>query len=193
MRTLCAVVCLLCACCLLANADLYTFEITNTQGNVPGSVSGTILLPDGDGANLAATEVTVEAYPAYFMANGYPPPPLYVMSWPEMTGFVNRFTVQGGQVTAAQFYRNLNATDYSVSLAFNYANNGNRSNYLAFFDWSYGVHGGDGEDQLVWGPWGLSGAGIQPDPPAAVPELGSIILFGTVMLGSARTLLRRIR
>jgi hypothetical protein len=74
MRNSVAIVALLCMVCFVANADTFTFGFTNTQGNVNGTVTGTILLPDGDGTN-AATQVTIDSYPAYFAANGYPAPP----------------------------------------------------------------------------------------------------------------------
>jgi hypothetical protein len=115
------------------------------------------------------------------------------MSWATQPGFENSFTVLGGLITAAEFYRTLNASDYSVSLALNYDNHGDGSNYLAFYDETYGSHGGDGVDQLVWGPNGVAGAGfIYTEGAAPVPEPSSILLLGTVLARAPWALKRKL-
>jgi MYXO-CTERM domain-containing protein len=77
-------------------AATFTYSFSNVQGPVSGTVTGTIVLPDGDGT-FAATDVTVTSepdllgYSGIFDVIGY----TYVPS--------NTFTVFDGQITAGTF------------------------------------------------------------------------------------------
>ncbi len=46
-----------------AKAASFNYEFMNVNGAVPGTVKGTITLPDGDG-NFPASAVTITTYPA---------------------------------------------------------------------------------------------------------------------------------
>jgi hypothetical protein len=68
------------------------------NGAVNGTVSGTIVLPNGNGTNgtFAASSVTIDAYPA---ALNLGPPPIVSFS----AGIIfNTFMVSGGDITSGE-------------------------------------------------------------------------------------------
>ncbi|MGF1501590.1 MAG: hypothetical protein ACFBSD_07210 [Paracoccaceae bacterium] len=93
-----------------AQAATFTFSFDNEDGAVPGTVSGTIELPDGDGVGLAATSVLVTAFPA---ALGLGPTPVNFLASPFIS---NSFTVTGGVITASDFF---GLTNEQTALALN--------------------------------------------------------------------------
>jgi hypothetical protein len=76
-----------------AQALSYTFSFSNVEGTVPGTVSGIIVLPDGDGT-FAATSLQITSAPSGL---GYDPT---TINW--ASGAVqNSFVVSGGVIAAA--------------------------------------------------------------------------------------------
>ncbi len=78
----------------VANAATFNFSFSNEDGPVPGTVEGTIELPDGDGT-FAASNVTVTSAPA---ALGFTLPFDVITNFPIVIG--NSFTVSGGAIDA---------------------------------------------------------------------------------------------
>ncbi|WP_353931365.1 hypothetical protein WJM97_01830 [Okeanomitos corallinicola TIOX110] len=76
-----------------AQALSYTFSFSNVEGTVPGTVSGTIVLPDGDGTS-AATSVLITSAPGGL---GYDPTGFDFVS----NTVENLFVVSGGNIDAA--------------------------------------------------------------------------------------------
>jgi hypothetical protein len=76
-----------------AQAAVFNFSFNNEDGAVSGTVMGQLTLADGDGAGLAATNVTLLNYPA---ALGLAPAPMVV-------GNGGSFTVLGGMITFASY------------------------------------------------------------------------------------------
>jgi len=103
-----------------AQALSYTFSFNNEDGPVNGTVSGTIVLPDGD-ETFSATSAIINSAPA---ALGYSSP-VDVLAISGVTVSQNSFTVTGNQINALTsnlfviFPSNgnafaLNATNYAV-------------------------------------------------------------------------------
>ncbi len=84
-----------------AEAATYTFSFSNEDGAVPGDVSGTIVLPNGDGT-FAATSVVVDAFPA---ALNLGTPPIIAGLFEE-----NSFTVSAGNITSGAFFGTFDAS-----------------------------------------------------------------------------------
>lgn len=77
--------------------QVFNFSFNNVQGAVPGTVSGTLDLPNGDGT-FAATSLKINSAPATL---GYTQP-VDVLSY--FTNVVdNSFTVFNGTITASSF------------------------------------------------------------------------------------------
>jgi hypothetical protein len=87
--------------CVSAKADTFIFSFPNSVGNVAGTLTGTITLPDGC-TTCAATDVTLTDFPAADLGSVYGPPPidLTASGW---TNFIypNSFTETLGAVTSA--------------------------------------------------------------------------------------------
>jgi hypothetical protein len=79
----------------VAHAATFNFSLSNVSGNTPGTVEGTIELPDGDGT-FAATSIVVTSAPA---ALGYTTPFDVIAN--AVNSFANSFTVVGGEIDAA--------------------------------------------------------------------------------------------
>jgi hypothetical protein len=82
-----------------ANADDFSFTITNTDGNVSGTVTGEILGLT-DNSTGPATQVLIESYPAAF-ASIVGPGPIDATQF--FTQLENSFTEVNGVVTAGTF------------------------------------------------------------------------------------------
>lgn len=80
----------------IANAATFNFSFSNVGGNTPGTVEGTIELPDGDFFGQAATSVIVTSAPA---ALGYTTPVDILSNL--VQNFANSFNVVGGQIDDA--------------------------------------------------------------------------------------------
>lgn|SRR5208337_1731745 len=89
-------------------ADIsFDFSFTNVDGNIPGTVTGEIVLPfSGDGTG-SATMVAIDTIPNT-MTNIYGTTPINVLAWSSIGD--NTFTVSSGQITSANFV----ATDSSL-------------------------------------------------------------------------------
>ena len=82
-------------------SQIFDFSITNTTGNVLGTVTGEIVLPfNGNGQSDFASEVLIETYPSRFAAP-LSSVPLNVTDWPFQGG--EDFAVQNGQLYYAVF------------------------------------------------------------------------------------------
>jgi hypothetical protein len=90
--------------------QLFNFSFDNINGQVNGTVSGTLALPNGDGA-FAATSLKINSAPA---ALGYTQPVDVLSYFPFVLG--NSFTVFNGTITASSFA----ATNLTNGLALNY-------------------------------------------------------------------------
>ena len=93
-----------------AGAATFGFSFVNTLGATAGTVSGTLVLPDGDGTGLAATAVTITSAPA---ALGYTPPVDVFATFPTIV--FNSFDVAGGAITFADFAASAGFEDFSIS------------------------------------------------------------------------------
>jgi hypothetical protein len=82
-----------------ASATSYDYSFSNVDGAVNGTVTGTIVLPNGDGT-FTATSVSIDSYPS---ALGLGPTPIssYIQE------LENTFTVSGGNITSGEFEGNL--------------------------------------------------------------------------------------
>ena len=80
----------------VANAATFNFSFSNEDGSIPGTVEGTLELPDGDFVNQAATSVIVTSAPA---ALGYTIPLDVSVAFPNVEQ--NSFTVVGGMIDAS--------------------------------------------------------------------------------------------
>lgn len=95
MKRLLASAAILIGTTLAANAASYGFSFDNVEGSVPGTVSGFIELPDGDGT-FAATSVVIMVAPA---ALGYAPGYEVLANLSTVT--MNTFTVFHGAIDGA--------------------------------------------------------------------------------------------
>ncbi|QPN62238.1 hypothetical protein [Synechococcus sp. CBW1004] len=84
-----------------AKAALFNYEFMNVDGAVPGTVKGSITLPDGDGT-FAASLVTIDSYPA---ALGLGPTPISISPSDMLS---SSFTVGGGQILSSDFFGLIN-------------------------------------------------------------------------------------
>jgi hypothetical protein len=76
--------------------QVFNFSFDNTNGEVNGTVSGTLALPNGDGT-FAATSLKINSAPA---ALGYTQP-VDVLSFQDVP--FNAFTVSNGTITSSDF------------------------------------------------------------------------------------------
>jgi len=77
--------------------QIFNYTFTNSAGSVPGTVTGSIDLPDGNGT-FAATHVFIDSYPAALGSIGTPP--LDAATWTQLT---NSWTVASGAITTESF------------------------------------------------------------------------------------------
>jgi hypothetical protein len=77
--------------------QVFNFSFDNTNGPVNGTVSGTLALPNGDGA-FVATSLKINSAPA---ALGYTQPVDVLSYFPSVVN--NSFTVSNGTITASSF------------------------------------------------------------------------------------------
>ena len=140
-------------------AASYTFSFSNVDGAVNGSVSGTIVLPEGDGT-FAALSLTIDAYPA---ALNLGPPPIVSFA----QELENTFTVFGGNIISGEFLGEFNFptnTDLFIASAF--------------------LSGGSGLDLLNCGCFASQGvldssSSTLTFAPAATPLPAALPLFAT--------------
>jgi len=87
---------------LPAHAGLnFDFSITNTLGNVSGTVTGEIFGLSDNTADQAATDIEILTYPTGI--TGLPAAPFDIFGFPNTTITSNEFTVSGGVITAMDF------------------------------------------------------------------------------------------
>ena len=92
--------------------QIFDFSFTNTIGNVPGTVTGEIVLPfDGNGTG-AASQVLLETFPSALSPIGAPPIDTTLWTYQEL----NTFTVSTGQVTGASEFYAYTSTSYPSSV-----------------------------------------------------------------------------
>lgn len=92
-----------------ADAAFFGFHFNNENGLVAGTVSGEIMLPDGDGT-FAATSLLVTSAPA---ALGYGLP-LDVLAGSVLS---NQFTVSGGAILGSNFIAVDDSYGFTISTA----------------------------------------------------------------------------
>jgi hypothetical protein len=89
-----------------AHAGIFDFSFSNVNGAVNGTVTGTIVLPSGDGT-FAATSVVIDSLPAALNLGAGP---INVA-----TNGVNSFTVSGGSIVSENFQGQIDgATDLFI-------------------------------------------------------------------------------
>lgn len=161
------------ACSTAARSAMFDFSFDNEDGAVAGTVSGTIILPDGDGTGLAATSVIVDFAPAALeFAVGF-----------DFTSFVtteNDFTVVGGVIDVG--------ASHFVGLF-------NGSTALAFFfpDGSTFLDSLDAQDLGATGVLDSDSSTLTMSSSGTVPEPSSIALLALGAVGFAGIAHRRTR
>ncbi len=141
-----------------AKADNFNFSITNTIGNVAGTVTGEILGLTNNSTG-PASEVIIESYPVALISD-FGNAPIIATLWNDQ--FENTFTETGGVITAENFWaEDVGGPPFAVlfingdpeaGLLFNGRLPGQGFNLLSL----------DGYQDLVYGPFGISGANITP-------------------------------
>jgi hypothetical protein len=89
--------------------QLFNFSFNNTVGQVDGTVSGTLNLPDGNGT-FAATSITINSAPAELV---YTQPVDVLSYFPDV--FSNSFTVSNGTITASSFAAENNTEGFALN------------------------------------------------------------------------------
>ncbi len=152
----------------------FDFSITNTQGNVSGTVTGEII-GLADNATSAAAEVIILSFPSG--RDSLYSPPIDATTWTHQID--NSFTVENGQVVAADFYA------FQGTGTFLYINgDGDEDFNFASLNASGNLY--------VYGDKGLAAANIVPTA-AAVPEPSSLALAGIAALDGLGVCARRRR
>jgi PEP-CTERM motif len=149
-----------------AEALDFTFSFAgDSNGNVPGTVTGTI---DGLAVNgtSAATDVTITSAPAGLGISSFPIDMVAVV-------INNSFTTSGNTIIAANFDGFVSGYTAELSL-----NGADTINYLATDSSSFVVKNLDGFDGVTYTAVGA---------PAAVPEPYSLAVLGVGLLGLAVT------
>jgi hypothetical protein len=85
-----------------SHAFTVDFSIVNTLGNVPGIVTGQIILPSANGTGEAASEVFIDTAPSTIITDASISLPFNILSAPEGP-YSNLFNVSGGQITSVAF------------------------------------------------------------------------------------------
>ena len=154
-----------------AQAATFTFSFDNEDGAVAGTVSGTIVLPDGDGT-FAATSVSIDAFPSGLGIGAAPVDAL-------RSGFIeNTFTVVSGAISDALFFGLINGGT-ALSLDADFASGS------SFLDASYaGNFGATGVRDADSSTLRFSAVGAAIPLPASLP----LVLAG---LGGLALLRRR--
>jgi hypothetical protein len=145
-----------------ANA-IFDFSFSNITGNVPGTVTGYVVLPNSC-SPCAAIDVVLTGFPAG-LDNPYGGPPIDVTTT-FTTVSHDTFTVNSGVVTAVEYAVSLPSAESSLVLG--------HINALQFSDTGYTGN----QDGLV-------------SFTAAVPEPNSVILMSTALLAVAWVARRR--
>ncbi len=164
---------------LAAQSQLsFTFSVTNTVGNVPGTFSGEIFGLT-DNATSSATSVIIESIPVGM--NNLVSTPIDAILWD--TQQQNSFTVANGQVIAGGF-------EASQTIS------GFRQGYQLFLNGSpFNFLNLDGNDtKYVWGNDGLAAANFKPGSAASVPEPGSFaVMLSLGATGAVLAFKRKLR
>lgn len=143
--------------------QIFDFSFTNTIGNVPGSVTGEIVLPfDGDGTG-AASKVLLKTFPSALSSIGAPPVDTTLWTYQEL----NAFTVLAGHVTGASQFYAYTSTSYPSSVI----DLTITTSYLAY-----------GPGPLVHGTNTEVYSDATTFTPASSPEPASLTLLGTAIL-----------
>ena len=79
-----------------AKAAIFNYQFINVNGAVPGTVNGTVTLPDGDGS-FASSLVTIDSYPAALNLGATP------ISILPIDSLTNLFTVTGGEIVNSDY------------------------------------------------------------------------------------------
>ena len=169
-----------------ARADNFLFSFSNdpSWGNVNGTVTGEIFGLINN-ATSAATDIQVFTYPAGLVQFGSYPTPIDVMAWTGGSFGENAFTETAGNITGGGFY----------------ITGANGINDQLFIDASIGNPGptnfldiGSNDTMYVWNNNGIGATGVTftPATAAATPELSSVVLMSTMLLGLAFVARKRI-
>jgi hypothetical protein len=161
-----------------AKADLtFSFTVTNTQGDVPGTFTGEIFGLTNN-TTSAATHVVIDSFPSGL--NSLVSPPIDATTWDQQ--YQNSFTVSNDQITDGGFWaqQTINGIGQGYQL---YLNGEDGFNFLNL----------DGTNfNYVWGDDGFAAANFTLVS-STVPEPGSLAMFLGLGLTGVGFLRRRRR
>lgn len=168
-----AAVALLAASLSAQATPVFQYSFTNATGTVNGTVTGKIYGLN-DNASGAATQVTIETFPAA-LDSIYGPGPIGTAAWDQQ--YSNMFTVSGGQIVAAEFeaQNSFFGVSYGSQLYIN--GTGSDHNFVNI----------DGDDtRYIWGNPGFQNLTFSVvDDGQRVPEPGSLALLGLALAAVA--------
>jgi hypothetical protein len=171
-----------------ANAGMFSFEFSNSRGNVPGTVTGTILLHDGD-ETASAAPVLIEHCPQYLIDYHYPETQHDAMSGPSHHGSFNTFTMVGAEIQVSEVFQLMSHPGgYGIEPALNSAPAG--SDHVLFDEYAFGQHG-DWDAEATRGMNGFAGAKLQAFASPA-PAADSTLLAGTVLVVAGGAFRRKL-
>jgi hypothetical protein len=169
-----------------ARADNFLFSFSNdpSWGNVNGTVTGEIFGLTNNSTS-AATDIQIFSYPAGLVLFGSYPTPIDVMAWTGGSVGENGFTETAGNITGGGFF--ISGANGVYDQLFINAGIGYPAgtNFLDI---------GSSDTTFVWNNNGIGATGVTftTATAAATPELSSVVLMSTMLLGLAFVARKRI-